>query len=327
MTAMSYEHIKAKIKDATNISEADIDLKVNDKLKQLSDLISKEGAAHIVANDLGVKIFQPMKQGRMKVSELIPMQRNVEVLVRVVKNYGIRNFKTEKKEGRNAAFLAGDESGIIRTTVWDEPVIKQLETVKENDIVLIKGAYIRENNGYKELHLGTGSSVALNPANETVGFSRAQPANKSIAELKDKDMAIIAGTIVQLFEPKFYEACTICSKKVIDGACPNHGKVEKRMIPIVNVILDDGTDNIRVVCFRDAAESMLGKDADTLAKVKDNPGIFEEIKKNILGKQVQVTGKINMNDMFARLEMVANSVKEATPAEVIATVKHEEFIA
>ena len=34
-----------------------------------------------------------------------------------------------------------------------------------------------------------------------------------------------------------------------------------------------------------------------------------------------------MNEMFARLEMVANSVKEATPAEVIATVKHEEFIA
>ena len=63
------------------------------------------------------------------------------------------------------------------------------------------------------------------------------------------------------------------------------------MIPIVNVILDDGTDNIRVVCFRDAAESMLGKDAETFSESKENPGIFEEIKKNILGKQVQVTGK------------------------------------
>ena len=64
MTAMSYEQIKAKIKDAINISDADIDLKVNDKLRQLSDLISKEGAAHIVANDLGVKIFQQVEAGK-----------------------------------------------------------------------------------------------------------------------------------------------------------------------------------------------------------------------------------------------------------------------
>ena len=34
----------------------------------------------------------------MKVNDLIPMQRNVEVLVRVVKNYGIRNFKTERRK-------------------------------------------------------------------------------------------------------------------------------------------------------------------------------------------------------------------------------------
>lgn len=326
MAAMTYEQIKARIKDTTGLSEADIDLKVNDKLRQLSDLISKEGAAHIVANDLGVKIFQ-QRQGRIKITELMPMQRNVEVLVRVVKNYGIRNFKTEKKEGRNAAFLAGDESGIIRTTVWDEPVIQQLEPLKENDILLIKGAYVRENNGYKELHLGTGSSIALNPANETVGFSKAQPSNKSIVELKDKDSAVIAGTVVQLFEPKFYDACNICSKKVIDGACPNHGKVEKKVVPIVNVILDDGTDNIRVVCFRDAAESVLGKDAESLSKIKENPGLFEEIKKSIVGKQLQVTGRVNMNEMFARLEMVASTVKEATPADVVANVKHEELVA
>lgn len=327
MTALSYEQIRARIKDTTGLSETEIDLKVNDKLKQLSDLISKEGAAHIVANDLGVKIFQQMKQGRAKVTELTPQQRNVEILVRVVKNYGIRQFKTEKKEGRNAAFLAGDATGVIRTTVWDEPVIKQLESLKDNDVVLIKGAYVRENNGFKELHLGSGSSVALNPENETVEFSRQQPLSKAIAELKDKDTAVIAGTVVQIFEPRFYEACSTCNKKLVEGLCPNHGKVEKRIVPIVNVILDDGTDNIRVVCFRENAEAVLGKDSETLSKVRENPGLFEEIKRNILGKQLQITGKVNMNEMFARLEMVANSVKEATPADVVANVKHEELIA
>lgn len=325
MAALSYEEIRARIKDATQLSEQQIDEKVEDKLRQLSDLVSKEGAAHIVANDLGVKVFQ-QKHAREKVKEIAPMQRNIELLARVVRNYGIRHFKTEKKEGRNAAFLAGDETGVVRVTVWDDPVIVKLEKLKENDIVLIKGAYVRENNGYNEVHLGSGSSVELNPDNEDVPVSRQQPSNKAINELKEKDLATIAGTVVQVFEPRFYEACPECNKKVQeDGACVQHGKVEKRLVPILNMIIDDGTDNIRVVCFRDLAETALGMKAEELAGKKGDPAFFEDVKKNILGKQMQVTGRVSMNEMFARLEMVAQNVKDATPAEVVAVVRHEEI--
>lgn len=326
MAALTYEEIRTRIKNATNISEAEIDEKVSQKLKQLSDLVSKEGAAHIVANDLGVKIFMAQKTGRLKVNELQPMQRNVEVLARVIKNYGTRNFKTEKKEGRVASFLVGDDTGIVRATVWDEPVIQQLDKLQEKDIVLVKGAYIRENNGFKELHLGTGSSLAINPENESVPFSKQTAVNKAISELKDKDLATIAGTVVQVFEPRFYEACPVCGKKVQmeDGKCVQHGLVEKKTVPILNLILDDGTDNIRVTCFRDAAESAAGK---ALIPMKDNPSAIDSFKNSMTGKQLQVTGRVSMNEMFARLELVAQSVKDATPAEVVAVVKHEDMSA
>ncbi|HII16188.1 MAG TPA: hypothetical protein HA362_07840 [Nanoarchaeota archaeon] len=327
MVALTYEEIRAKIKDATGVSESEIDNKVSQKLKQLSDLISKEGAAHIVANDMGVKIFQQQKHSRQKINEVMPMQRNVEVLARVVRNYGTRNFKTEKKEGRVASFLMGDETGVMRATVWDEPVIQQLADLKDNDIVLIKGAYVKENNGFKELHLGSGSSLQLNPANETVGFSKQAPSNKTIAELKEKDLATVTGTVVQLFEPRFYEACVTCGKKVQeDGTCSQHGKTEKRLMPVVNIILDDGTDNIRIVFFRDLAESLIGLKSDELAKARENPTLLEDLKKTVLGKQVQITGRVNMNEMFARLEMVAQNVKEATPEDVVAVVKQEEVV-
>ncbi|MBU2638318.1 MAG: hypothetical protein KJ955_05065 [Nanoarchaeota archaeon] len=326
MAALSYEKIRARIKDTTQLSEQAIDEKVDQKLKQLSDLVSKEGAAHIVANDLGVKIFQ-QKHAREKIKEIAPMQRNVELVARIVKNYGIRHFKTEKKEGRNAAFLAGDETGVVRVTVWDEPIIDKLATLKDNDIVLIKGAYIRENNGYNEVHLGSGSSIELNPENEEVAFAKQQASNKAITELKEKDLATIAGTVVQVFEPRFYDACPECNKKVQeDGSCPQHGKVQKRIVPILNIILDDGTDNIRVVCFRDLAETALGMKAEELVGKKGDPAFFEDVKKSILGKQMQVTGRVNMNEMFARLEMVAQNVKDATPAEVVAVVKHEDVV-
>ena len=58
MLKIPLENIIEKIKQNTSLSEADINAKIDDKLKQLSGLISKEGAAHIIANELGVKLFE-----------------------------------------------------------------------------------------------------------------------------------------------------------------------------------------------------------------------------------------------------------------------------
>ena len=50
MIKIPYEQIVERIKTNANISEDEIKERVNAKMKQLSGLISKEGAAHIVAN-------------------------------------------------------------------------------------------------------------------------------------------------------------------------------------------------------------------------------------------------------------------------------------
>ena len=57
MIKIPYEEIVLKINESTKVPIGEIEERIDDKLKLLSGLISKEGAAHIVANDLGVKIF------------------------------------------------------------------------------------------------------------------------------------------------------------------------------------------------------------------------------------------------------------------------------
>lgn len=329
MMGLTYEQIVEKIRAHASLTDFEIEKKVKEKLDKLSYLISKEGAAHIVANELGVKVFEAPKGGRLKVKELQPQQRNIDLLAKVVKFYGIRSFKTEKKEGRNASFLVGDETGKVRVTVWDETLLPTVEKIKEEGIILIKNAYIRENNGFKEVHLGSGSQLILDPPGETVGevgAARMEAARRAIADLQEKELATVTGTVVQVFEPRFYEACGVCGKKVSieDGRCREHGLVEKKLSPVVNIILDDGTDNIRVVFFRDQAEAVLGTPMAELAKVRDNPLAFEEIRDKVLAKQVQITGRVTRNEMFDRLEMVANSVEEAKP-EVAAGVSEEKI--
>ena len=53
MIKIPYDHIIERKKKEGNISESEIDVKIDQKMKQLSGLISKEGAAHIIANELG----------------------------------------------------------------------------------------------------------------------------------------------------------------------------------------------------------------------------------------------------------------------------------
>ncbi len=97
MFGVSYQDIVKRINQETNISEQEIELKVKEKLSKLSDLITKEGAAHIVAHDLGVKIFQPV--GKLTIDKLISGMNSVNLLCKIVKIFGVREFKTEKRQG------------------------------------------------------------------------------------------------------------------------------------------------------------------------------------------------------------------------------------
>ncbi len=331
MVRLSYEQIVEKIKDKANISEEEINSKVNDKLDKLSNLISKEGAAHIVANEMGVKVFEAPKGGRIKIKELEPMQRNIEVLGKVQKHYGVREFKTDTREGKVGSFLIGDDTGLTRITVWDEPLMPDVEKVKENDIVLVKGAYVKENNGYKEVHLGSGAQIFINPPGESVENvvqvgQKPEAAEKQINDLSERDFATVMGTVVQLFEPRFYEACPECGKKVNPdtGECNQHGKVEKQLMPVVNIIFDDGTDNIRVVAFRQQADSLLNLDRQKLIALKDNFSAFDELRSKILGKQMKITGKVVKNQMFEKLEMIANNIEEVDSKQVLNELKTSE---
>ena len=54
MIDVPYDDAVRAIEQEAGISKAEVESRVKEKLEQLSGLISKEGAIHIVANDLGV---------------------------------------------------------------------------------------------------------------------------------------------------------------------------------------------------------------------------------------------------------------------------------
>ena len=54
---LGYETIMSKITSFTGLERSAVEQKINQKIVDYQDLISKDGAAHMVANDLSVKLF------------------------------------------------------------------------------------------------------------------------------------------------------------------------------------------------------------------------------------------------------------------------------
>ena len=54
---MDFDEILKKIVEKTGSSEDDIKKKIAEKQRELSNLVSKDGAAYIIAKELGIELF------------------------------------------------------------------------------------------------------------------------------------------------------------------------------------------------------------------------------------------------------------------------------
>lgn len=296
MLNMPVGEIKKKIQAQKGLSMDEIDARVAEKMKQLAGLISEEGAHHIVANELGVQLIP--EAGNRKIADLLPGMRDVNQDVRVVQVYELRTFQSKfsEGEGKVCSFLAGDESGVIRVTAWGalaESVLK----LKPQDVVSLKNGYIKDNNGRAELHLNEKSEIVVNPDGVTVGGAPQRSeegqsqeyVRRKISELTRGDFRVeLLGTVVQVYDPRFFER-----KDGGNGA-------------VVNIMIDDGTGNIRVGCFDDHAAKALGLDLPKLLSRSDDQ--FEEEKTALLGAIVKVRGRAKLNTVYNSIELTADEL-------------------
>lgn len=312
MLHIPYETIVQKIKEKANLSEAEIDKQVTEKMSQLSGLISKEGAINIIANQLGISLTQ---HGPLKIHQLQPGMKAIEILGKVTRKYNLYEFTRGDAQGKVASFQIADDTGSVRVTLWHDQTTV-FEELKEGSLVKISDGYVKENNGYKEIHLNARSKLVLNPDDAFLGDIKINAAatRKKIVDLADQDANVeLLGTIVQVFDIKFYPICPDCNKKVQikeGGAyCSSHANVTPGYSYVLNLFLDDGSDNIRIVFFKQQIIQLLKKRDEEIQIFRETQELFVQIKNNLLGEMIKVVGRVSKNALFDRKEFVVNSVE------------------
>ena len=312
MIKIPYEEIILKINEKTKMSVNEIEDRTEAKLKQLSGLISKEGAAHIIANELGVKVFEPLS-GRLQIKNILTGMRDVETVGKVLQVYEMKEFSSETRSGKVASLLIGDETDTIRVVLWGSQA-DNVKNIGEGFVVKVLGGYVRENNGRKEIHLNDRSQLIINPKDEIIkDVVEIKSNRKEIKDLTENDNEVeLLGTIVQVFDLKFYEICPKCSKRAKPSVdlfeCAEHGNVIPAYAYVINAVLDDGTETIRCVFFRNQVDRLINLNNEQILNFKNNPADFETVKNELIGTIVKLNGRINKNSLFNRLEFIVQQV-------------------
>lgn len=328
MIKIPYEQIIAKITEKANISEEEINSKIKAKMEQLSGLISKEGAAHIIANELRVKLFE---EGKIKIKDILAGMRSVETLGKITNIYELREFqRKDGSPGKVVSFFIADETSRIRIVLWNDQT-DMLKDLAVDKIVHIKDGLARENNNNTEVHLSSKSELIINPEGVSIGEIAQQPKTerKKIGELTEADKNVeLLATIVQVFDPRFYEVCPECNKRLKPResslVCEVHGNVTPAFGYVLNLILDDGSSTIRTVFFRNQFANLLKMENNEVLKFKDSPGDFQPIKDELLGNIVKIIGRTSKNEMFDRLEFITQLVfPDPNPTEELKKLEEE----
>jgi replication factor A1 len=200
MIQQSYDSIVNKIVASTGLKREEVEEKITNKMKELQDLISKEGAAHMIANELKVKLFNIQEQKELKIRDILPGLNALSIAGKVVSVNEPRTFESKGRTGRLASLILADETGSIRVTIWDDKLIDELKNIKEGYIVKVLNAYSKLNNNFKELHLGNHAQIIINPKDVIIGeIVRTNTKRKTIAEFNPDEIVETFGTIVQIF--------------------------------------------------------------------------------------------------------------------------------
>jgi len=315
----NYELFIERIAKAAKLGVAEVEQRVEAKKAKLSGLISKEGAAQIIAAELGINF----EEQHLKLREITPGMKRVHFIGKIVSIFPVREFSKNGREGKVANFILADSTGSLRVVLWDMNHISLIEEgkIQKGDVIEVRNGSAREG----EVHLSGFSELKKSAEEigevriESFGGSGGEAIETTLEQARQGQRVRSRVTVVQVFPPRFYFVCPECNKKVVAEeetyTCVEHGVVTPKDRSILNFVVDDGTETLRVVMFSDQIHALIKeedlKDAEKLA-------IFREA---MLGSEIYLEGVVKRNQLFNNLEIVASSVSKVVVDELIAKLE------
>ena len=112
----NYNQLVEFISKNSGLALEDIERRIEAKQAKLAGLISKEGAAQVVAAELNINFDRQI----IKISQIVPGMRKINLVGKVINLFPVREYNKNGRSGKIGTFILADETSNIRTVLWDE---------------------------------------------------------------------------------------------------------------------------------------------------------------------------------------------------------------
>jgi len=187
-----------------DLTREDVERMIQSKKKGAGGLLTDEGAAHIVATELGIKLsdVEEPKTGIM-IKDLVANLDNVSLTGRVLSVHPVRSFtRSDGSEGKVSSLLIADKSGLMRVVLWDERTVAVSQNkLSTNQVVRFLHGYVRRGlDNELELNIGKNGRVIISPpAVDPSDYPETKSFFKKIGELSEEDKYVnLVGVLSKL---------------------------------------------------------------------------------------------------------------------------------
>ena len=195
---------------------------IRKKIQEMEGLLTEEGAAYVVASELGVEVKPIAIRQEVAVRDLVPGLYDVTVAGRFVFLHPATTFhRADGSKGKVARGVLADKTGTIKVVFWDSKAeLVEQGKLEQGVVARIAHGYTRVGiDGRVELHIGDRASIEINPSDlDPDLFPSVEVFVKKIGELKEGDKHVYVAAIVKRAYPvKRFEGGALRRLRIADG--------------------------------------------------------------------------------------------------------------
>jgi replication factor A1 len=162
---MNVEQIFSQLRG--KIAEEEFQQKIQEKIDEFGGLLSEEGAALIVATDLGVDLRQEKHHEFLEIIDLSAGMSDIWLCARVTCVSSIKMFQRGPGIGKVANIDVMDKTGSTRIVLWDD-LADRTVNLNKGDVIEIRRGYVMK--GFRE-----GVEIHLSPSRRGIVCKMAEP--------------------------------------------------------------------------------------------------------------------------------------------------------
>lgn len=279
----------------TDYTEEDIIKMINETIETMDNMVNEEGAAFVVANNLGVSINPRKIVEALKVNQLVPGQSNITIIAKINRIYTTREFpRKDKTTGKVRNLELIDNTGKVRVSLWDlKTNIIEEKSLVVGDIVKIFGGNTKI--GYQDtieitltprgsIDKETGSVVSDFPSIEHSAVTKL-----SSVTSETKSISIIA--------------------KIIDKQNVVEFQKGDKTGRVTSLLMDDGTKKMRLVFWNELVDIALQFEKGEVIKVLDlRVGVNKSGDIELTYADYSTVDREVDNSQFAEVQMIQDII-------------------